>query len=134
MRALSAILLLYLQTSSYGGISRTGNPLSWQVAKPVLNSVRLSGVQQFIYHYKRTKDIETPLFLWGDEIEYGLFAYDEKVNRFDLALRGKQIREQLSLLEADLTKFKSGCEWQVSGTILAVLIQNGSGSTVVIFG
>lgn len=116
--ALSAILLLCLQTSSYGGISRTGNPLSWQVAKPVLNSVRLSGVQQFIFHYKRSKDIQTPLFLWGDEIEYGLFGYDKETNRFDLALRGKQIREQLSLLERDLTNLKSGCEWQVSVTFL----------------
>ena len=113
MLTLSAIVFLCIQSSSYGGISRTGNPLSWKVAKPVLNSVRLSGIKQFIFHYNRSKNIQTPLFLWGDEIEYGLFGFDDKTNRFDLSLRGKQIREQLSLLEQDLTDLKSGCEWQV---------------------
>jgi hypothetical protein len=113
MNILSAFVLLCFQSSSYGGILRTGNPLSWRTAKPVLNSVRLSGIKQFIYHYNRSKNIETPLFLWGDEIEYGLFGYDPKSNRFDLSLRGRQIREQLSLLERGLTDLKIGCEWQV---------------------
>ena len=108
-----SVLFLLIQ-STHGGISRTGNPLAWKVAKPVLNSVRLSGVKQFIYHYNRSKHIETPLFLWGDEIEYGLFGYDQAASRFDLSMRGKEIREQLSGLEQGLTGQKSGCEWQVS--------------------
>jgi glutamate--cysteine ligase catalytic subunit len=112
MHILSAIVLFCFQSSSYGGILRTGNPLSWGIAKPVLSSVRLSGIKQFIFHYNRSKNIETPLFLWGDEIEYGLFGYDTKADRFDLSLRGQEIREQLSFYEESLTGLKSGCEWQ----------------------
>jgi hypothetical protein len=106
-------IFFFINKNCHGGISRTGNPLSWKIAKPVLNSVRLSGVKQFIYHYNRSKDIETPLFLWGDELEYGLFEYDSKSERFDLSLRGQEIRGQLSSLEEGLTGLKTGCEWQV---------------------
>ena len=113
MYVLSALVSVCILSSSSGGILRTGNPLRWNVAKPVLQSVRLSGIKQFIYHYNRSKDIETPLFLWGDEIEYGLFGFNSKSKRFDLSLRGREIREQLSILEKDLTNLKSGCEWQV---------------------
>ena len=113
MYVLSAFVSLCILNSSNGGILRTGNPLHWNVAKPVLQSVRLSGIKQFIYHYNRSKDIETPLFLWGDEIEYGLFGYNSKSKRFDLSPRGREIREQLSILEKDLTHLRSGCEWQV---------------------
>lgn len=124
MNILSAFVFVCLQSSSYGGISRTGNPLSWRTAKPVLNSVRQSGIKQFIYHYNRSKNIETPLFLWGDEIEYGLFGYDPKSNRFDLSLRGRQIREQLSLLERGLTDLKIGCEWQVHMMLCVKILLN----------
>lgn len=119
MFILSAVVIVCIQSSSYGGILRTGNPLSWNIAKPVLNSVRLSGIKQFIYHYNRSKDIKTPLFLWGDELEYGLFGYDEKSNRFDLSLRGRDIRDELLILERGLTDLKSGCEWQVGGHRIA---------------
>lgn len=130
MNILCAFVLVCIQTTSYGGISRTGNPLSWRTAKPVLNSVRLSGLKQFIYHYNRSKNIETPLFLWGDEIEYGLFGYDPKSNRFDLSLRGRQIREQLSLLERDLTDLKIGCEWQVRRTMKYSMVLKQLGPTL----
>ena len=91
-------------------ILRVGNPLNWMKSKSILRSVRYSGVQQFINHYKRTKDLETPTFLWGDEIEFGIFS--RKSDRFDLSLRGAAVRQQLEDLETDCKMAKTGCTWQ----------------------
>ena len=96
----------------YCGILRVGTPLPWNAAKPVLNIVRTSGIQQFINHYVRSKDVETPLFLWGDEVEYGLFRYDAATGRYDLSMRGKEVKELLVEKEQRLKGLPSGCEWQ----------------------
>ena len=110
MKALLGLVLLY---RSFGGILRVGNPLKWHTAKPILQSVRTSGIKQFINHYVRSKDVETPLFLWGDELEYGLFRYDATTGRYDLSMRGKQVKEQLVKNEEGLKGLKSGgVEWQ----------------------
>lgn len=99
-----------------GAILRVGTPLSWQSSRPHLQSVRLSGAKQFLNHYLRSKCIETPLFLWGDEIEYGIF---DKTRHLDLSLRGTEIREHLTLLETAATTTTTtttpssfGCQWQ----------------------
>ena len=96
----------------YSGILRVGNPLPWHSAKPVLNVVRTSGIEQFINHYVRSKDVETPLFLWGDEVEYGLFRYDATTGRYDLSMCGKEVKELLVEKEQRLKGLTSGCEWQ----------------------
>ncbi len=53
------------------------------------------------------------MFLWGDEIEVGLLKYDETAQRFDLSMRGQEVKELLIEKEEQLTGLSSGCEWQV---------------------
>ena len=53
------------------------------------------------------------MFLWGDELEVGLLKYDEITQRFDLSMRGKEVKEVLIEKEQQLTGLGSGCEWQV---------------------
>ena len=109
---LAILAAVCLKCTVRSGILRTGTPLPWRVAKPVLNSVRRSGITQFINHYNRAKDVETPLFLWGDELEYGLFRYDNATRRFDVSMRGKEVKELLAEKEKGLTALGTGCEWQ----------------------
>ena len=110
--AVVANIVILLLFRCFGGILRVGNPLKWHIAKPVLQSVRTSGIKQFINHYERSKDVKTPLFLWGDELEYGLFRYDVTTGRYDLSMRGKEIKDQLVTREEGLKGLKSGVEWQ----------------------
>ena len=120
----SSRVLVFLWIYAYHadcGILRVGNPLSWQIARPILQSVRASGLHQFVNHYLRSKDVETPLFLWGDELEVGLLKYDEIAQRFDLSMRGKEVKEELIEKEKQLTGLGSGCEWQVRRSVASVL-------------
>lgn len=106
----------YNSTVSNAAILRTGNPLLWTQAKPYLNQVRLSGVTQFINHYLRSADVEMEAFLWGDEIEYGVFEYSSSRahmgGAYDLSLSsGTRLRENLTALE-DHYDDSLGCIWQ----------------------
>ena len=101
------LLLACIHTSLVdAAILRVGNPLPFGQSKTHLQNVRLSGVEQFINHYKRCQNVDTPLFLWGDEVEYGIFRkYENKVtgaSNFDLSLRGAEIREYLNGIESKL--------------------------------
>lgn len=68
---------------------------------------------QFLNHYQRIRNVETPLFLWGDEIEYGIFARHGSSN-YDLALgRGTEIRQYLANLENNTSSPSvTAAEWQ----------------------
>ena len=68
MRFIVIILLIHLYYI-YCAILRVGNPLRWNQALPHLDYVRTHGVKQFSNQYLRLKNIETPLFFWGDEVE-----------------------------------------------------------------
>ena len=108
-----AIFWTLYNTVSNAAILRTGNPLLWTQAKPYLNQVRLSGVTQFINHYHRSADVEMEAFLWGDEIEYGVFEYSPHMGgAYDLSLSsGTRLRENLTALE-DHYDPSLGCIWQ----------------------
>ena len=103
---------IFLQTADSMALLRTGSPLDWSQAKPFLNGVRISGVKQFLHHYKRVRDVQTPLPLWGDELEYGIFAYNNASKAFDLSLRGTEIREELLSSENQYNGNSIGCSWQ----------------------
>jgi glutamate--cysteine ligase catalytic subunit len=109
----SSITLVLLFERLNSAILRLGNPLNWLKSKPYLQSVRASGYNQFLIHYLRSKDIQIPLFLWGDEIEYGIFKASEINGHFDLSLNATATRERLTkeeeLMHNDLP---IGCEWQ----------------------
>lgn len=109
--ALSIVCLAVHLIVSQAAILRVGNPLQWHTSKPFLQHVRLSGVEQFINHYKRCEGSELPLFVWGDEIEYGVFRRNDQ-QHFDLALNATQIRETLTHLEKKCADLPIGCEWQ----------------------
>ena len=97
-----------------GAILRVGTPLRWHTSKPFLNEVRLSGARQFLSHYQRTRDVETPNFLWGDEIEYGVFVRQGSSANYDLALgRGTEIRQHLTGLGNNTSSPSvTAAEWQ----------------------
>ena len=122
------VYLIFLLSSNmitfiYSAILRTGNPLLWQQSKPYLNQVRLSGIEQFINHYQRSKHIKNSIFLWGDEIEYGVFELNKDKDIYDLSLKaGTRLRDELSLKEQSNPHIigktiasnldQLGCEWQ----------------------
>lgn len=84
--------------------------MQWVDAKPHLHSVRLGGIEQFINHFKRCQGIEMPLFLWGDEIECGVFQRNDH-GHYDLS-QTAALRDQLKELEATHADLPIGCEWQ----------------------
>lgn len=96
---------------SLAAILRVGNPLPWVAARPILQYVRASGVEQFVNHYQRCKGLELPMFVWGDEIEYGVFRKNNE-NHFDLSLNATKLREQLIQNERQSSDLPIGCEWQ----------------------
>eukprot|EP00981_Chlorochromonas_danica_P015861 scaffold14717_cov168-Ochromonas_danica.AAC.8 len=51
-------------------------------------------------------------FLWGDEIEYGVFSPDPITQNYDLYLNATTIREQLIQAEKAYQDLPNGCEWQ----------------------
>lgn len=110
LRLLVAAVLLFV-IGIHAAILRTGNPLMWPNAKPYLHHVRLSGVKQFLNHYVRCNGIEMPMFLWGDEIEYGVFKHIGE-GQFDLYLNASTLRDQLNAEEKHLVDLPVGCQWQ----------------------
>jgi glutamate--cysteine ligase catalytic subunit len=109
-------MLLLLGVCIESAILRTGTPLRWNDAlnSGALSYVRRAGVTQFLSHYHKSRLIETPSFLWGDEIEYGVFGRSAATGHMDLRLRGAEIIEQLARLETERTdpQGEDGCDWQ----------------------
>ena len=97
MRFIVIILLIHLYYI-YCAILRVGNPLRWNQALPHLDYVRTHGVKQFSNQYLRLKNIETPLFFWGDEVEYGIlsknikYEHEDNQQHYDLSLRADSLR------------------------------------------
>lgn len=106
------ISLWFLANFANSAILRKGSPLWWKQALETgaLKHVRTHGVTQFINHYMRSKAIETPSFLWGDEIEYGVFRRIGSESHFDLSIRGAEIIADLAAREPDISS--GGCDWQ----------------------
>jgi glutamate--cysteine ligase catalytic subunit len=113
--ALFGVIVGWLQCLlCHCAILRKGNPLPWSSAKQYLQSVRSSGASQFANHYLRSKDIETPSFVWGDEIEYGVFKYDNACQSYDLSMRGENIVSLLSNVEETVKHLPlCGVSWQL---------------------
>ena len=120
MRLILLILLInFYYIYIYSAILRVGNPLRWNNALPHLDYVRKHGVKQFSNQYLRLKDIETPLFFWGDEVEYGVlsknkkYKHDNNNNHYDLSLRADSLRSILEKREEELyNHIDQGCLWQ----------------------
>lgn len=118
MRFIVIILLIHLYYI-YCAILRVGNPLRWNQALPHLDYVRTHGVKQFSNQYLRLKNIETPLFFWGDEVEYGIlsknikYEHEDNQQHYDLSLRADSLRSTLETREDELyNHIDQGCLWQ----------------------
>jgi glutamate--cysteine ligase catalytic subunit len=136
-------IFIFLVFSSFfsfteGAILRTGRPLTWIQAKPFLHPVRLSGARQFLHHYQRCQGLVLPHFLWGDEIEYGVFRRTPFTSiskgqigttvvdteppppttprgtqqHYDLQTNAHILRSKLQANEQDYHDLPIGCEWQ----------------------
>lgn len=79
------------------GLLKVGVPQPWEKSKKNLSYVRQAGVRQFISTYNRVKDLRGDELLWGDEIEYGIFALDDKDKKIRLSLRAKEVSLEESL-------------------------------------
>ena len=72
------------------GLLKVGVPKDWKSSKSNLRYIRKAGVRQFISTYNRVKDLRGDALLWGDEIEYGIFALDDETKKIRLSLRAKE--------------------------------------------
>ncbi|CAI5730208.1 unnamed protein product [Peronospora destructor] len=81
------------------GLLVEGSPLDWPDALEWLQHVRTQGIDQFLHTYDRVKNIEGDELKWGDELEYGIFQMDKTSKRARLALRGKELLQQLQAKE-----------------------------------
>lgn len=93
------------------GLLKVGVPKPWKDSQTDLKYVRQAGVRQFIHTYNRVKDLEGDELLWGDEIEYGVFAIDHQNKKIRLSLRAKQIMDTLNQKEAEHSQLVEGCNW-----------------------
>ena len=70
---------------------------------------------QFLVHYKRVQGMETSSFVWGDEIEYGVFGRSAR-GHLDLSLRASDLIARLVATEPPVNAsgraWVSGCDWQ----------------------
>lgn len=128
-RSLPRALLVLLGPGLVGAaILRAGTPLGWSEAVRSgalsyvrqVRQLRLSsppslaqhGVAQFISLYNRARQVETPSFVWGDEVEFGVFKRDV-TGRFDLSLRSAELIDLLSRREQERNAvLECGCDWQ----------------------
>jgi len=93
------------------GLLKVGVPQPWDKSKKNTNYVRKAGVRQFISTYNRVKDLKTDEFLWGDEVEYGIFHVDASKKEIRLSLRAKEVMDQLNAKEELHEHRMEGCNW-----------------------
>jgi len=105
------------------GLLKVGTPKSWEDSKKDLRYIRKAGVRQFISTYNRVKDLQGDELLWGDEIEYGIFHLDPENKKTRIALRGKEVMDELNRKETLNGNKGEGCHfvpeygaWMVEAT------------------
>jgi len=93
------------------GLLKVGVPQPWEKSLKNINYVRKAGVRQFISQYNKVKDLKTDEFLWGDEVEYGIFHVDAKTKEIRLSLRAKEVMDTLNAKEELHEHRMEGCNW-----------------------
>lgn len=93
------------------GLLKVGTPKSWGDSKKDLRYIRKAGVRQFISTYNRVKDLQGDELLWGDEIEYGIFHLDREKKKARIALRGKEVMDELNRKETLNNNKGEGCHF-----------------------
>ncbi|GMI08521.1 hypothetical protein TrLO_g15971 [Triparma laevis f. longispina] len=93
------------------GLLKVGKPKHWSNSKKDLPYVRNAGVRQFVNTYKRVKSLKGDELLWGDEVEYGIFTVDSEKRTLKMALRGKEVMDELNKKESSQPDAAEGCSW-----------------------
>jgi glutamate--cysteine ligase catalytic subunit len=82
------------------GLLVEGRPLDWHAALPHIAYVKKAGIRQFLNLYERFRLVETPKFLWGDEVEMTILNVDDGAKTVRLCLRGGQVLRDLVAAKA----------------------------------
>mmetsp|Transcript_27192 Transcript_27192/g.30085 ORF Transcript_27192/g.30085 Transcript_27192/m.30085 type:complete len:953 (+) Transcript_27192:147-3005(+) len=93
------------------GLLKVGVPKNWNDSKKDLRYIRKAGVSQFVSTYNRVKDLEGDELLWGDEIEYGIFQLDDDSKKVRIALRGREVMDELNRKEKLNEGKTEGCNF-----------------------
>ncbi|KAF8125709.1 glutamate-cysteine ligase-domain-containing protein [Boletus edulis] len=86
------------------GLLCLGTPLTWDEASKYADHVRKHGITQFLHIWDRANDRHGDDFLWGDEIEYMVIAFDDETKNAKLSLRQTEILASLNKSITDLKK------------------------------
>ncbi|XP_057198518.1 glutamate--cysteine ligase catalytic subunit isoform X2 [Triplophysa rosa] len=77
------------------GLLSQGSPLDWEQTKKHADHVRKHGILQFLNIYNKVKDRQKDVLKWGDEVEFMLAEMDDKNEKVQLVLNGKDVLETL---------------------------------------
>ncbi|KAJ9653488.1 glutamate--cysteine ligase [Neophaeococcomyces mojaviensis] len=78
------------------GLLQLGTPLNWEKARGTASQVREWGIAQLLTIWRKNKDKERAVLLWGDEIEYLVVAVDEKQQKVRLSLTQAEVLKALA--------------------------------------
>jgi glutamate--cysteine ligase catalytic subunit len=94
------------------GFLTDGKTLDWPDAQKHIRYIKEHGIIQFLNTFKKFKDRQDNVLLWGDEIEYFLVEFDDMNKKVLLSLRGTSVLDQLeNLLKQDLS-LKQQVAWR----------------------
>ena len=78
------------------GLLQLGTPLPWDQAKGAAQQVRDWGIEQLLTIWRKNKDQERAVLLWGDEVEYLVVAIDESQQKVRLSLSQAEVLQALA--------------------------------------
>ncbi|KAK6377236.1 glutamate--cysteine ligase [Lithohypha guttulata] len=78
------------------GLLQLGTPLGWDKAKDAAGQVREWGIEQLLTIWRKNKDKERAMLLWGDEIEYLVVELDQEQQKARLSLSQAEVLQALS--------------------------------------
>lgn len=78
------------------GLLQLGTPLVWDQARGVAAQVREWGIEQLLTIWRKNKDKERAMLLWGDEIEYLVVAMDGAHEKARLCLCQAEVLKALT--------------------------------------
>lgn len=81
------------------GFLDVGTPLSWADSAAVRDYVKLHGIEQLLFLWRKNRDRKDGGLRWGEEVEYSLVDIDSNTNHSRVYADAVEILEELSLRE-----------------------------------
>lgn len=78
------------------GLLQLGTPLGWEKAQAAASQVRAWGIEQLLTIWRKNKDKERAMLLWGDEVEYLVVALDASDQKARLSLSQAEVLKALA--------------------------------------